>query len=1071
MSIALSEFWTRLVRSGITDAAGCKRLATRFSKARGGTPPSDPVTLAKFMIKLGELTQFQARALLADQAQEIRAGSYVIRSDTSSPPLANWVEATRIDDGQSGYLFRASAQQLEGGRTQWLEAHSAVNAQTLQAFESEPYATSTMIFSPLPAGRCLHDVIRKGGRLPPRKACEIGIAVGDALDAMHALRLIHGSVRSDRVWICDRGQTILLRDPAGPPLEPGGDSSDNWLDSMDQPDTYTAPEFARPVQVCDQATDIYSLGCLLFRLVTGRPAFDSIAAHASEAPPELAEAIIAGQSGDPLYRVIAFALAKDPARRFNTAQQLANALSATLPLLPKVKKSAAAVDKTKIKADKSRSGTLATAAGKREAASKAEKQTAPPEKGPPESLNKDPRVDSTSPAEPPRPPTTAVSPSADSAPQRKTKPAVESRPELKPPASQQEPAPQIRPAPLAPAADSEPAQVDAGIDTAVSRSDDRQLTAPVISEPTPITPQPPPLDEAVARESQSRPLRRRKKKKKSAPLVLGGLCVAVLMLMIGLVVRDPNEPIAEKKPRPPIPDVLPRVSSQSAQPPVQRASHTPPAIESVAGYELVSDDRLLFVPPYAAGTPAAPLELLPPGPSLIISARLASIREHPLGSKLIASLSPELENVIGLITARAKVPVDSISRCSAAMYTGKDGWPEVSLAIELKQPQPSSELIKRWQVAASRTPDGATIYAGDEVDSDAFYLADSGAENRMVSRFAVGSVERISEVAAAEGGAVVLPRSLQTLWNSSSDQADLVVLTTPNFLFADGRSLLQSSAPELVRPLKRVLIPDVAGTVMTAHLSGDQVYAEIRLAPSGISEAALMRAIRDSIQTWPGWADEFIVDSVPDPSWRLLASRLPSMMRFIVDHMRYGISEKSVVANTYLPEQAVLQATLATLLALNTPPGNAPAVVATEPDQPLTLDEMLDREMSVSFGQESLEFAIDAIVGDFIRKLPAGSTLPPIRIIGGDLQLMGITQNQQVRDFSKSGVPLRTVLTDLVLGANPDKTATGPKDPKQALIWVVSDDPDNPGKKVILVTTRQAADGKYELPVEFRSEP
>jgi hypothetical protein len=427
--------------------------------------------------------------------------------------------------------------------------------------------------------------------------------------------------------------------------------------------------------------------------------------------------------------------------------------------------------------------------------------------------------------------------------------------------------------------------------------------------------------------------------------------------------------------------------------------------------------------------------------------------------------------VIGSITARAKVPVDSISRCSAAMYPGKDGWPEISLAIELKQPQPSSELIKRWQVAASRTPDGATIYAGDEVDSDAFYLADSAADSTMVSRFAVGSVKRISEVAAAEGGAVVLPRSLQTLWNGSSDQADLVVLTTPNFLFADGRSLLQSSAPELVRPLKRVLIPDVAGAVMTAHLSDDQVYAEIRLAPSGISEAALMRAIRDSIQTWPVWADEFIVDSVPDPSWRLLASRLPSMMRFVVDQMRYGISGKSVVANTYLPEQAVLQATLATLLALNTPPGNAPAVATTEPDKTLTLDEMLDREMSVSFGQESLEFAIDAIVSDFKRTLPAGSTLPPVRIIGGDLQLMGITQNQQVRDFSKSGVPLRTVLTDLVRGANPDKTATGPKDPKQALIWVVSDDPDNPGQKVILITTRQAADGKYELPVEFRSEP
>ncbi|MEP1642674.1 hypothetical protein, partial [Rhodopirellula bahusiensis] len=67
--------------------------------------------------------------------------------------------------------------------------------------------------------------------------------------------------------------------------------------------------------------------------------------------------------------------------------------------------------------------------------------------------------------------------------------------------------------------------------------------------------------------------------------------------------------------------------------------------------------------------------------------------------------------------------------------------------------------------------------------------------------------------------------------------------------------------------------------------------------------------------------------------------------------------------------------------------------------------------------------------------------------------------------FAKSDVPLRTVLTDLVLGANPDRTATGPDDPKQALVWVVK-----PDKSAILITTRLASDGQYELPSEFVSQ-
>ena len=177
----------------------------------------------------------------------------------------------------------------------------------------------------LPPGRSLQDVVDDVGStsLP---ACEIGIAVADALAVLHARPLIHGSVRADRVWMAEDGQVILLRDPSGPPLAPRDDSSASWFDLLTSPASYAAPEFAAHGQACDQATDIYSLGCLLFRLHSGRnPAdrgsFDeTIAAHASQTPPELAEAVAQGESGDPLYRVIAFAMAKSPGARFASAE-------------------------------------------------------------------------------------------------------------------------------------------------------------------------------------------------------------------------------------------------------------------------------------------------------------------------------------------------------------------------------------------------------------------------------------------------------------------------------------------------------------------------------------------------------------------------------------------------------------------------------------------------------------------------------------------------------------------------------------------------------------------------------
>ena len=1114
MTIALSEFWTRLVRAELADTAGCKRLAASFSKANQGTPPSDPSTLAKFMVASGELTEFQASALLSDPPIPIRLGHFLVRSSPCRPPLSQWAEVTRVSDGETGILFRATPSHVAGGREQWLAAHAEIRHPALQSFQLEVDAAATMVFSPLPAGQMLGDILGDSGLMSPQETCRIGILVADALAALHKRPLIHGSVRPDRIWVVGPGKSILMRDPSGPPVIPteaGGDQP-TWIDAVDKPQAYAAPELAISGQAPNQTTDVYALGCLLFRLVTGRDPFrggsiqETLSAHATETPAELAAAIEQGEAGDPLFRVIAFAMAKNPAARFATASQLSGALQATLPLLAQVEEtiqppptpavpdsSAAAKSKSRVgqtgvttqsqkgpaekkstsKEKQKRSIDPTEERQKTESKPRAKKRPASASSAeskersvsrksaavPSQASNASAATPGAAKSGSAKPPTPRKS--AKSKPETSAAPAPSPSPIPKFPSVEQTPPADSHPNAFASAPEhvgaKETGEGHPSVAEASQSIDPKSVVSaqPVGTETNPSTP---------------RPRRRRKKKKSSAPLILGGMCVLVLMLVIGLIVHDPSVVEAKKKSRPPIPDVIPPVSNR---PVVANAIDTEPTeeIDSVDGYELVDDRRLLFVPPFAAESPDAPLQMLPPGPSMIVSVRLARIAESGLGSEIIESLSPELASLISYASDRSAVPVESIARCTMALHPGSEGWPEVSLAIELTQPQPSGPLTQAWKVAASRTPDGATIYAGDDADGDAFYFQSSEEDGDLVSRFAIGSIAQMSEVAAAEGGAALLPRNLQSLWSSTSDEADLVLLVTPNFLFADGRSLLQSTAPELVKPLKSALIPDVSGALVIAHVLDDQLFVETRLAPSGgISEAGLMGRIREAIEAWPTWADEFIVNSVPDPSWRLLASRLPSMMRFVVDQTRFGVSEGAVIANMYLPDRAVPQVALATLLAMNTRGGQLQAVAGVS-EELLSLEEMLARKMSVSFDQESLEFAIDAIVGDFQRVLPAGSKLPPVKIIGSDLQKMGITQNQQVRDFTKTDLPLRTVLTDLVLGANPDKSATGPKDERQSLIWVVADDPSNSGHKAILVTTRQAAEGKYELPAEFRSEP
>ncbi len=471
--------------------------------------------------------------------------------------------------------------------------------------------------------------------------------------------------------------------------------------------------------------------------------------------------------------------------------------------------------------------------------------------------------------------------------------------------------------------------------------------------------------------------------------------------------------------------------------------------------------------------------------------RLARWIESPAGRRIIEAFTPELPELIESVRGRTGIDAASIRRLSLALHPGRSGWPEVSLAVELEQPRPLDELLGRWKAAQARTPDGQTIYVGEEPDDDAFYVrlspsdpsgdgtgngdtderVDKDAPNgERVVAFAVGSTERIGEVAEFDGDPIPLPQNLDRLWRRASADADFVALCTPNFLFADARALLEQTAPELEEPLKRMLIPDASGWLIAAALTDDALYAETRLLSSGaVSEAELLNRVRDAVERWPQWGESFLLRSVADPSWRLLATRLPSMLRFVGDHARFDVADRAAVANVYLPAEGAAQLGLATLLAANTPASSGTDRSAPAPD-PLTLDEMLQREMSVRFDQESLEFAVQTILGEFARSLPRGTEPPRVEIRGGELEKMGITQNQQVRDFDRSEIPLRQVLTDLVLGANPDRTAAGPADPKQSLVWIVADDPD--GQPMIQITTRQAAsDREIELPQEFRESP
>lgn len=185
-------------------------------------------------------------------------------------------------------------------------------------------------------GLTLAQLVEQYGPLPTARAIYLLRQICEALSEAHAVGLIHRDIKPANVIICERGgrhDVVKLLDFGLVLVQEVAPNGEKLTQQGAIPGTpaYMSPEQAAAGENLDPRSDIYSLGCLAYFLLTGqppftdRPAMRMLAAHMYEPPAPLTNHC--PDVTEELQVLVMRCLAKDPAERYASARDLEIALA------------------------------------------------------------------------------------------------------------------------------------------------------------------------------------------------------------------------------------------------------------------------------------------------------------------------------------------------------------------------------------------------------------------------------------------------------------------------------------------------------------------------------------------------------------------------------------------------------------------------------------------------------------------------------------------------------------------------------------------------------------------------
>jgi serine/threonine protein kinase len=258
--------------------------------------------LAHYLVKINWLTAYQVRLLFSDRWEELTIGPYLILDRLGEGGVSEVFKAWDTAKGRIVAL-KVLHQHLTNHSAavrELLHEQQAVlrlsHPNIIRTFDANHVRDVSYFAMEFVEGLDLERYVRRCGPLPVRESCEYARQVAQGLQHAHQLGLVHRDIKPANLFLAipggiGEGEEISARGTADgvvkildwglarvrPDAEGASDPAGTDLDAekgiLIGTADYVAPEQARDPCLVDIRADIYSLGCVLYFLLTGQPPF------------------------------------------------------------------------------------------------------------------------------------------------------------------------------------------------------------------------------------------------------------------------------------------------------------------------------------------------------------------------------------------------------------------------------------------------------------------------------------------------------------------------------------------------------------------------------------------------------------------------------------------------------------------------------------------------------------------------------------------------------------------------------------------------------------------------------